>query len=136
MASYASVQAALGAAIGTYSPALALNTYTYVPRSLVPPAAIIQPQAHKTIDYMVLHGSSHVAKWYFTVQLVIGQVDEEAAQEQAGVLISPGSDFIAALNSTAFPNGGYAKVTEGAVSQMMFADGLYTYAQLSVYIQA
>jgi hypothetical protein len=134
---YATVQNILGDAVQAYQPDL--NVYYYVPRSLVPPAAIIKPQAHKTIDYRVDHGDGQLAQWYFLIMLVIGQIVEEEAQEEAGALISPGSSLIKSVNSIQFPGGrgrGYAKVVEGAVSEMMFGEGLYTYAQLTVSIIA
>jgi hypothetical protein len=131
---YEEVTAILGNAV--QSSGLVMNVYYYVPRSVVPPSAIIKPQAHRTIDYMQTQGECGLAKWYFLVMLVIGQVDEQAAQEEAGVLVSPRSSLIRALTGIKFPTSGYVQVTEGAVSEMMFADGLYTYAQLSVTVCA
>jgi len=66
--------------------------------------------------------------------IVVGQVDEEVAQEQAGNLITPGSDLIRAIQDLKF--NGYAQVLEGGISQMMFDQGLYTYAELNVVVKA
>jgi hypothetical protein len=133
VSNYNDVRTALGASVTAYQPGV--NVYYYVPRSLVPPAAIVQPQPHRTIDYMQAQ-SSTMARWYFNVLLVIGQVDEQAAQEQAGDLISPGSGLIQALNDTTLPSSGYVVVTDGAISEMATGGGsaLYTYAQLSVSV--
>lgn len=134
MANYNDVRAALGQAINVYSPALALNTYSYVPRSVVPPAAIVQPAPHRTIDYTQVEGKSTFALWRFNIMIVVGQVDEEAAQTQAGDLITPGSPLIRAIQDLKF--NGYAQVLEGGISQMMFDQGLYTYAELNVIVKA
>jgi hypothetical protein len=130
---YNEVRAALGEAIAVYSPALALNTYSYVPRSITPPAVILQPVPRRTIDYLEAN-RSRSAKWRFNVIIVVGQVDEEAAQQQAGDMISPGSSLLNALNTRM--GTGYAQVTDGGISQMQFDQGLYTYAELSVVVLA
>jgi hypothetical protein len=134
VANYNDVRAALGEAMSVYSPALALNTYNYVPRSIIPPAAIVQPAPHRTIDYTQVEGRGSFALWRFNIMIVVGQVDEEAAQEQAGDLITPGSPLIRALQDIKL--NGYAQVIEGGISQMMFDQGLYTYAELSVVVKA
>lgn len=134
MANYNDVRAALGQAIAVFNPALALNTYSYVPRSIVPPAAIVQPAPHRTIDYTQAEGRSTFALWRFNIMIVIGQVEEEAAQTQAGDLITPGSALIRAIQDLKF--NGYAQVLEGGISQMMFDQGLYTYAELNVVVKA
>lgn len=133
MSNYNDVRASLGAAIKTYSPALAVNTYDYVPRSITPPAVIVQPSPNRTIDYQVVQGRGVFAKWRFNVMIVIGQVSEEDAQKQAGDLVSPGSGLITALNNMTLTSG-YAQVESGNIAQMMFDQGLYTYAELSVFI--
>lgn len=130
MTNYNTVRDALGAAIRSFQPDM--NVYYYVPRTLIPPAAIVKPQPHRTISYLQAQ-SSGLAQWHFNVLLVIGQVDEEAAQEMAGDLISPGSPLIQALNDAKLPNG-YAQVVDGAVAEMMFDAGLHTYSELSVVV--
>lgn len=134
MANYNDIRAAIGAAISVYNPALALNTYSYVPRSIVPPAVIVQPSPHRTIDYLQAEGRSSFATWNFNIMIVVGQVDEEVAQQQAGDLITPGSPFIRAIQDIKL--NGYAVITNGGISQMMFDQGLYTYAELTVVIKA
>lgn len=134
MANYNDIRAALGGAINLFNPALALNTYSYVPRSIVPPAAIVQPAPHRTIDYTQVEGRGSFALWRFNIMIVVGQVDEEAAQTQAGDLISPGSPLIAAIQNIKL--NGYAQVLDGGISQMMFDQGLYTYAELTVVVKA
>lgn len=130
MSGYNEVRDALGAAILTYKSTM--NVFNHVPRTLVPPAAIIQPRPNRTIDY-VQALSSGLAKWNFTVLLIIGLVNEQSAQDEAGDLISPGSPLIAALQSAPLPNG-FAHVTDGAISEMSVGQSLYTYAQLSVVV--
>lgn len=130
MSGYNEVRDALGAAISIYRPTM--NVFNHVPRTLVPPAAIIQPRPSRTIDY-VQALSSGLAKWNFYVLLIIGLVNEQSAQDEAGDLISPGSPLIAALQDAPLPNG-FAQVTEGAISEMSIGQSLYTYAQLSVVV--
>lgn len=132
MSKYNDVRTAVGDAITAYQPLV--NVYHYVPKSLTPPAAIVQPVANRTIEYLQAQ-SSVLAKWNFNVLLVIGQVDEQAAQDMAGELISPGSDLIQSLTSIKFTSG-YSQVTEAAISEMAFGNGLYTYARLVVSITA
>jgi hypothetical protein len=134
VANYNDIRAALGGAINVFDPSLALNTYSYVPRSIVPPAAIVQPAPHRTIDYTQVEGRGSFALWRFNIMIVVGQVDEEAAQTQAGNLITPGSPLIAAIQNIKL--NGYAQVLEGGISQMMFDQGLYTYAELTVIVKA
>lgn len=131
MSNYNDVRLALGASIQDYQPDL--NVYYYSPQTLVPPAAIVQPRAHQTIDYLQAQ-SSGFANWYFNVLLVVGLVDEEAAQAQVGELVSPRSPLIRALQNTKLTTG-YVTVTNGGVSSMMFAKGLYAYADLSVVVR-
>jgi hypothetical protein len=135
VANYNDIRAALGASVTAFQPNV--NVYYYVPRTLVPPAAIVQPQPHRTISYLQVQ-SGPMAEWRFNVLLVIGQVDEQAAQEQAGDLISPGSGLIQALNDTVLPTSGYVVVTDGSISEMQTGGSaaLYTYAQLSVCVYA
>lgn len=135
MTNYNAVRSALGAAVVAYQSSM--NIYHHVPRSLTPPAAIIQPRPHMTINYSQAL-SSGLAKWYFNVLLVIGLVDEQAAQDLAGELISPGSALICALQNAPLPNG-FAQVMDGSISEMDVAEpdgshSLYTYAQLSVVV--
>lgn len=134
MANYNDVRAALGEAISIYDPALALNTYNYVPRTVTPPAVILQPAPHRTVDYTQVEGRGTFALWRFNIMIVVGQVDEEVAQEQAGDLITPGSDFIRAIQDIKL--NGYAQVIDGGIAQMMFDQGLYTYAELNVIVKA
>jgi hypothetical protein len=132
VANYNDIRNALGASVTAFQPNV--NVYYYVPRTLVPPAAIVQPVPHRTISYLQVQ-SSPMAEWRFNILLVIGQVDEQAAQEQAGELISPGSGLVQALNDTQLPSG-YVVVTDGAISEMQTGGSaaLYTYAQLSVTV--
>jgi hypothetical protein len=133
VANYNDIRAAIGAAIESYQPGL--NVYDYVPRSLTPPSAIVQPVPHRTIDYTQVQGRGAFAKWRFTIHIVIGQVDEQSAQQQAGDLISPGSPMIRALNRLPLTNG-QTVVETGGIAQMMFDQGLYTAAELAVCIVA
>lgn len=134
MTGYNAVRTALGAAVQSYQPGL--NVYYYTPRSLVPPAAIIKPQSQnqRTIEYLQVQGAGGLAKWHFNILLVIGQLDEQAAEEQAGELISPGSPLVRALNGRL--STGFSQVIEGGIASMMFDQGLYTYAQLTVVVTA
>jgi hypothetical protein len=112
-----------------------LNVYNHVPRSLVPPAAIVRLAPHNAIDYEQQY-SSGLADYMWTIMLVIGQVDDEAAQDQIGELITPNSPLIVAINNATFPAPGWAKVQKAGVSQMMFGKALYSYAELSVRVTA
>lgn len=143
MTTYDQVTDALGNSIKLFDPSFVtdVNLFNYQPRTVVPPCAIIKPQAHRTVDYVTGQGNSLTAKWHFLVMLVVGQVDERAAQEEVGALVSPGSPLINAIKATRFPVSGFAVVTQGAVSQMAVktrdgGEALYTYAQLSVLVEA
>jgi hypothetical protein len=123
------VRSSLGTSIQTYQPGL--NVYYYVPRTFTPPAAIVEPASQRTINYKLVQGNGPFSKWFFNVLLVLGQVDEAAAQEAAGEIISPGSPLITALQATDLKNG-FVEVTDAAISQMQFGGGIYTYARLTV----
>lgn len=129
MTNFNFVRKALGTAIQSYQPGL--NVYYYVPRSFAPPAAIVEPASQRTINYKMVQGNGPFSKWFFNVLLVLGQVDEEAAQEAAGEIISPGSPLIRALQCADLGNG-FVEVTDAAISQMQFGNGIYTYARLTV----
>lgn len=142
MATYDQVTDALGASIRAFDSSFQtdVNLFNYQPRTVVPPCAIIKPQAHRTIDYVTGQSNSLTAKWHFLVMLVIGEIDERSAQAEAGALVSPGSPLINAIKATRFATSGFAVVTQGAVSQMAVktrdgGEALYTYAQLSVLIE-
>jgi hypothetical protein len=94
--------------------------------------AAIRRAPHNTVDYEQQY-SSNLADWTFTIMIVVGQVDDEAAQDQVGKLISPGSALIGAVNNAPFETG-WARVMRGGVSQMNFGNALYTYAELSVRV--
>lgn len=132
MATYEQVKTALGDSLrANYQ--YDLNIFDEVPRSLVPPAAIVKPRPHRTIGYLHAMGSSTLAKWQFEVLLIIGFVDDVAAQKLAGELISPGSPLIRALNCRIM--NGFSQVIDSGTSQMMIEDqGLYTYAELTVQV--
>lgn len=127
LSGYNHVRKALGATVSSYQPGI--NVYYYVPRTLVPPAVIVQP-ANRTISYLRGQSSSS-AEWHFNVMLIVGQVDEESAQETAGELISPRSALIQALNATPVTSG-YVQVTDGTVAEWTIGGGVYTHVQLSV----
>lgn len=129
MSVYNDVREALGSAIQAFQPDVIV--YYYVPRSITPPAAIIQPNPNQTINYLEAQ-SSRSALWYFNVMLVLGLVDEEAAQQMMGEMVSPGSALLSALNTRIAT--GYSKVTAAAVSERTFDNALYTYARLSVTV--
>lgn len=126
------VRETLGAAIHK-SLGLELNVHHYVPRTLVPPAAIVQPAPNNTIDYEQQY-SSGLADWMFKVMIVVGQVDDEAAQDQVQAILTPNSPLIQAINDVTFSTSGWAKVQRGNVSQMNFGKALYTYAELTVRV--
>lgn len=130
MTNYNLIRDSLDEAVQVYRPDM--NIYRYVPRTLVPPAAIVKPRAGRTIDYLQMQ-SSGMARWNFTIMLIVGLVDEEAAQIMVGDMISPGSPLIFALQNATLPNG-YVTVTDGAVNEMMVDQSLYTYAELSVVV--
>lgn len=128
---YETVRNSLSDAIHVYKKEL--NIYRYVPRTLVPQCAVLKPRGSRTIDYMQMQGRSSLAKWYFTVMIIVGKIDERYAQQRAGEMISPGSDLIKALQDAKLPNG-FTQVTEGAINDLMFGQALYTYAELQVTV--
>lgn len=137
MSKYNDIRKSLGAAsaewlgsIGISQPTM--NVYNYVPRTLIPPSVIIQPVAQRTISYMDVLGRGGLADWYFHVLIVVGLVDEEAAQEMTGDIISPGSPLIHALQDSLR----FVQVTDGCISEMMFGNSLYTYARLNTMVKA
>lgn len=134
-ATYNELRAAIGTSLDVYIPGLSLNTYAYVPRTVIPPAAIVQPTPQRTADNLVAMASS-MAEWHFDIMVVIGQIDEEAAQQQAGDAVSPNGPLIRALNNTRLPGTGYALVTRTGVRSAMFDQGLYVYADISLTILA
>lgn len=134
---YNEIRSNLGAAVaqwlGTVGVAQpALNVYNYVPRTIIPPSAIIQPVAQRTINYMNVLGHGGLADWHFHVLVVVGFVDEAAAQELTGEIISPGSPLICSLQDCMR----FVQVTDGAISEMMFDGALYTYARLNLTVKA
>ncbi|HEX4394186.1 MAG TPA: hypothetical protein VH084_22000 [Mycobacterium sp.] len=137
MSRYNDVRKSLGAAaqqwlgsIGVEQPAM--NVYNYVPRTLIPPSVIIQPVAQRTLSYLDVLGQGNLADWYFHVLIVVGLVDEEAAQELMGDIISPGSSLIYALQECMR----FVQVTDGSVAEMMFDGALHAYARINVKIKA
>lgn len=136
MTSFIDVRNTLGRAVIRVLPEH--NVYGYVPRSIIPPAAIVTPVPNNTIDYEQQYNSTQ-ADWMWTIKIVVGQVNDEAAQDMVGELLSPGSDLINAVNGCVFgdgPGAGWARVQRGGVSQMMFGKALYTYAELTVRVTA
>lgn len=131
MTSFVEVRDTLGGAIRRVLPEL--NVYNHVPRSLVPPAAIVRPTPNSTIDYEQQYSSAQ-ADWMWTLMLVVGQIDDEWAQDQMGELITPNSDLIRAINEATFSAPGWARVQRGGISQMNFGKALYTYAELTVRV--
>lgn len=134
MTTFSEVRGELGRAIAKALPEC--NVYPIEPRSLVPPAAIVKPAPHNTIDYEQMYSSSQ-ADWMWIVMIVVGQVNDEAAQDQIGDLLSPGSDLINAINDADFGAGrGWARVQRGNASQMNFGKALYSFAELTVRVTA
>jgi hypothetical protein len=129
--SFVEVRDTLGGAIRRVLPDL--NVHNHVPRSLVPPAAIVRPTPNSTIDYEQQYSSAQ-ADWMWTLMLVIGQIDDEWAQDQMGELITPNSELIRAINDVSFTSPGWARVQRGGISQMNFGKALYTYAELTVRV--
>lgn len=111
------------------------NVYDRIPRSLIPPAVIFKPRAHRSVMYPRAM-SSGFAEWHWIMQVVVGQVDDKTAQDQVGEMISPDSDFIRILEDEPIGRG-FLQVWDGAMAEMMVEDvGLYVHAELSVYIKA
>jgi hypothetical protein len=131
--SFVEVRDTLGAAILRVLPEM--NVYNHVPRSLVPPAAIVRPTPNSTINYEQQY-SSFQADWMWTLMLVVGQIDDEWAQDEIGKLISPDSELIRSINNVEFTTSGWARVQRGNTSQMNFGKALYAYAELTVRVTA
>lgn len=133
MTDYDTVRLALGESLrANYS--YDLSIFDEVPRTLVPPAAIVKPRPNTIPEYRRAMGRSTLAKWHFDVLLIIGLVDETEAQKMAGELISPGSPLINALNCRLL--NGYSQAVDSGVSEMMVGEALYTYAEVAVEVLA
>lgn len=135
--SFVEIRDTLGGAIRRVLPDV--NVYNHVPRSLVPPSAIVRPTPNSTVDYEQMYSSSQ-ADWMWTLMLVIGQIDDEWAQDQMGALITPRGDLVRAINDIEFRDPtsgsgiGWAKALRGGISQMNFGKALYTYAEITVRV--
>lgn len=138
MSRYNDIRYALAASVESSLP-FPLNVYSYMPKTFIPPAAMVYPNT-RSINYLQMM-SSQSAEWHYTVLIVLGEVDEEAAQNLVGDIVSPDSAVIAAICNTKIP-GGYAVVTDGSVSERQVpgasATGaaLYTHAELHVMVKA
>ena len=133
MANYNDLKRTLGDALRQFSDEI--NVFDFFPKSVVPPAAVIQP-AVPTVNFIQAE-QSRTAEWRFTVMLIVGQVNEEAAQTKIGDLISPGSDLIEALNVVGEDTGFLrVKVTDASVSEVQVGTTTYAYARLSVNVIA
>lgn len=138
MSRYNDIRYALAASVESSLP-FPLNVYPYMPKTFIPPAAMVYPNT-RTINYMQML-SSTAAEWHYTVLIVLGELDEEAAQNMVGDIVSPDSAVIAAIGNTNI-GGGYAVVTDGSVSERQVpgasANGaaLYTHAELHVMVKA
>jgi len=133
MANYNELKSTLGDALRQFSDDI--NVFDFFPKSVVPPAAVIQP-AVPTVNFIQAE-QSRTAEWRFTVMLIVGQVNEEAAQTKIGDLISPGSDLIEALNAVGEDTGFLrVKVTDASISEVQVGTTTYAYARLSVNVIA
>lgn len=138
MSRYNDIRYALAASVEASLP-FPVNVYPYMPKTMIPPAAMVYPNT-RTINYLQMLSSTS-AEWHFTVLIVLGEIDEEAAQNLVGELVSPDSQVIAAICNTTIP-GGYAVVTDASVSERQVpgasANGaaLYTHAELHVMVKA
>jgi hypothetical protein len=135
MPNYNEVRESLVQAIKSFQPNLIV--YSYVPRTGIPPLAILQPSPQRTIDYLEAQ-SSRSAKWRFTCIIAVGLVDSDAAQKRVGDLITPGSELLKVLNGRVAQ--GYSQVTDGAIVETMMGvapkQGLYTCARLNIVVLA
>lgn len=136
VSNYNDVRDALGVQLKSFQSGLTIHHF--VPRSITPPAAIVQANPTRTIDYLQAQ-SSRSADWHFGIMIVVGLVNEKVAQKRVGDLISPGSELLRALN-TRIANG-YAQVTNASIQEAMFEtlagrQALHTYARLSVIVSA
>lgn len=135
MSNYNDIRHNLADAIKSFNPTM--NVYAYMPRTYTPPVAIVKPSPSMTINYEQAQSASTLADWHFSVMIVIGQIDEEAAQTQAGDLVSPGSPLIRALQNCMR----FVRVTGANVSEMPVPGGpggasVYTHVELSVIVTA
>jgi hypothetical protein len=111
------------------------NIYDRIPRSLIPPAVILKPRPHRSVLYPRAQ-SSPFAEWHWILQVIVGQVDDQTAQDQVGAMISPGSELIRALEDAKVARG-FVQVVDGAMSEMMVDQvSLYVHAELSIYVKA
>lgn len=106
-----------------------LNVLEALPKSVVPPAVVINPD-RPTGDPMQTLGN--LTEWRLRVMILFGQVSEKSARQKTGRLIDP---LINAIESYDY-EGGYAVVTKWHIGETKIGQALYTYAQLSVTAKA
>lgn len=95
MATFGAIRAAIRDALETIPE---LNAYSWIPDSIVVPAAIVAP-ASPFIEYQTRFGSGK-ARWRLYVTFLTVRVDEESAQSEVDALISPGGPVITALHAS------------------------------------
>lgn len=99
------------------------------PASVNVPAAIVQPAA-QTIRY----GDktiSELASWRFELLLLLGNINEHAAQVKAGELVAPSSDLIQALNYARIDNG-WLDLIEANVGNQTYNARTYGGAKINI----
>jgi hypothetical protein len=128
---FTQVITALGEACKAGAPKL--NVYTTWPCSVSVPAAVIRI-GKPAIRYIQVMGNSTQAKWLFEILLVVGSVNDKAAQKRAMALISPDSKLVAAVNDVKVTEGGAVKVTESSTGEVDVGSG--TYASASLFVTA
>lgn len=121
------ISSRIAAACKTCQPGL--NVLEALPKSVIPPAVVINPD-RPTGDPMQTLGM--LTEWRLRVMILVGQVSDQSARQRTGALIEP---LISAIESADY-EGGYAIVTKWHIGETKIGSALYTYAQLSVTAKA
>lgn len=113
-----------------------INVSEFFPKSPPPsPSLVIQPGT--PVGDLIQAMNSSTAEWQFVIMLLVGQVNEEAAQNKIGDLCSPGSPLIQALNAIGEDSGFLrVKVTNVSISEVQYATTMYAYGRFQVKVIA
>lgn len=108
-----------------------VDVWQTVPDSFAVPAVIVVPAA-PTITYGDVTNSD-LAGWRFDLWLLLGKVNEHAAQLKAGELVDPKSPLIRALDGAEIPNGWLDPIDAHVGKQRPpFSNAVYEGAKLTI----
>lgn len=109
-----------------------VNVYSTLNKSAVAPAIVVRP-GNPTILYGEADGRSPLARWNFEVLIIVGQVNEQAAQDRIADMIDPDSPIIEALDDSDFGNG-FAQTRRALVGETPIGATLYASALIGVQV--